>query len=173
MLKHKATLELEIVRWPDPILMNPCEPWDFDNPPEYLADFLIPEMITTMTKNGGIGLAANQVGLPYRVVTIQVQRTGEYLALFNPEVIEQSEAQYVAREGCLSFPGVELVIGRPRAVEIRFQNQLGEWQTATFEDIDAKCVLHEIEHLDGKTFKEHVSDLKYHMALKKAKKHGN
>jgi peptide deformylase len=173
MIKHKDTFELEIVRWPDPILMTQCQPWDFDNPPDYLAAFLVPEMIKTMTINRGIGLAANQVGLGYRVITIQVQRTGEFLAMFNPEVIHASENTWTAPEGCLSFPGVELTISRPAVIGVKFQDQFGHEKTEYFEDIDAKCVLHEIDHLDGKTFKSYVSELKYNMALKKAKKNGN
>ena len=173
MIRHKDQFELEIVHWPDPILMTRCEPWDFENPPEYMAAFLVPEMIKTMAINRGIGLAANQVGLSYRVMTMQVQRTGEFLALFNPEVTHKSEHQWVEREGCLSFPSVELTIGRPAMVEVKFQDQTGTFHTRHFEDIDAKCVLHEIDHLDGKTFKEYVSELKYNMALKRAKKNGN
>ena len=172
MIKHKDALQLEIVTWPDPILTTPCQPWDFDNPPDYLAAFLVPEMIRTMAMNRGIGLAANQVGLPYRVITVQVQRTGEFLAMFNPVVVHRSEREWVASEGCLSFPGVELTIGRPAVIEVKFQDQFGHEKTEYFEDIDAKCVLHEIDHLDGKTFKSYVSELKYNMALKKAKKWG-
>jgi peptide deformylase len=170
MIKHKDQFELEIVTWPDPMLMTPCKPWDFENPPDYLAAFLVPEMIKTMAMNHGIGLAANQVGLSYRVMTMQVQRTGEFLALFNPEVVHASEQQYVEVEGCLSFPGVRLTIGRSEMVEVKFQDQTGKFHTRYFEGIDAKCFLHELDHLDGKTFKEHVSELKYNMALKKAKK---
>jgi peptide deformylase len=170
MLQHKDEYELKIVRWPDPILTKPCEPWDFENPPDYLAAFLVPEMIKTMAMNHGIGLAANQVGLSYRVMTMQVQRTGEFLALFNPRVVHQGVHLFIAQEGCLSFPGVELTISRPDRVTVEFQDQFGNQHTRDFEDIDAKCVLHEIEHLDGKTFKDQVSDLKFQMAKKKAKK---
>jgi peptide deformylase len=159
---------LSIVKWPDPRLMTRCEEWDFDNPP-VVASFLIADMIETMAKSGGIGLAANQVGMSCRVIAMHVQETGEYITLFNPVVIEQSDLQYIAMEGCLSFPGVFLDISRPRTVTVKFTDHLQREYTRTFKDIDAKCVLHEIEHLDGKTFKQHVSELRYSLAMKKRK----
>ena len=160
---------LTIVKWPDPVLVQRCAPWDFQNPPEQV-DFLMSEMIETMAKSGGIGLAANQVGIPYRLMAMHVQATGEYITLFNPEIIATSELQYIANEGCLSFPGVVLDISRPKTVTVKYVDHLQMEHTRTFVEIDAKCFLHELEHLDGKTFKEHVSELKYNMALKKAKK---
>lgn len=160
---------LKIVKWPDPVLMKRCEPWDFENPPS-LVDFLMSEMIETMAKSGGIGLAANQVGISARVMAMHVQETSEYLVLFNPELVAESELQYVAIEGCLSFPGVLLDIGRPREVTVKYQNHRAQEHTRVFKDIDAKCFLHELDHLNGKTFREYVSELKYNMAVKKATK---
>jgi peptide deformylase len=163
---------LKIVKWPDPILMKPCESWDFMNPPSQV-DFLMSEMIETMAKSGGIGLAANQVGIPYRLMAMHVQETDEYITLFNPILLATSDPQYTANEGCLSFPGVILNIERPKEVVVKYQDHLEQWHLRTFTDIDAKCFLHELDHLNGKTFKDYVSDLKYNMALKKAKKNGN
>lgn len=160
---------MKIVRWPDPVLMKPCEPWDFENPPA-LVDFLMSEMIETMAKSGGIGLAANQVGISTRLMAMHVQETGEYITLFNPEVVSTSELQYIAMEGCLSFPGITLDICRSREVTVRYQDHLEREYTRVFKDIDAKCFLHELDHLDGKTFREYVSDLKYNMAVKRAKR---
>ena len=160
---------LKIIKWPDPVLMKSCDPWDFANPPA-LVDFLMSEMIETMAKSGGIGLAANQVGISTRLMAMHVQETGEYITLFNPEVVSTSELQYIAMEGCLSFPGITLDIGRPREVTVRYQDHLEREYTRVFKDIDAKCFLHELDHLDGKTFREYVSDLKYNMAVKRAKR---
>jgi peptide deformylase len=160
---------MKIVKWPDPALMKPCEPWNFEDPP-LVVDFLMADMIETMAKSGGIGLAANQVGIAYRVMAMHVQETGEYITLFNPEIVSKSELQYIAMEGCLSFPGVLLDLARPRTVEVKYFDHFARPHTRTFNDIDAKCVLHEIDHLDGKTFKDYVSQLKYDMAVKRAKK---
>ena len=160
---------LPIKHWPDPVLMKPCEPWDFNNPP-VLVDFFRSEMIETMAKSGGIGLAANQVGISARAMAMHIQETGEYLVLFNPEIESTSELQYIAMEGCLSFPGVILDIGRPREVTVRYQDHLQQEHTRVFKDIDAKCVLHEIDHLNGKTFKDHVSQLKFNRAMERGRK---
>jgi peptide deformylase len=160
---------MKIVRWPDPVLMKLCEPWDFEDPP-LVVDFLMADMIETMAKSDGIGLAANQVGILYRVMAMHVQETGEYITLFNPEIVSKSELQYVAMEGCLSFPGVLLDLARPRTVEVKYFDHLARPHTRTFNDIDATCFFHELDHLDGKTFKDYVSQLKYDMAVKRAKK---
>lgn len=163
---------LKIVKWPDPILLKPCQPWDYENPP-HVVDFLMADMIETMAKSGGIGLAANQVGIPFRVIAMHVQETDEYITLFNPEIVSASELQYIAMEGCLSFPGVVLDISRPKTVVVTYRDHHNQPHTRTFTEIDAKCLLHEMDHLDGKTFKDYVSQLKYDMAIKKGKKNGN
>ena len=160
---------LTVVKWPDPILMKPCELWDFKNPP-LVVDFLKADMIETMAKSGGIGLAANQIGISYRVLAMHVQETGEYIVMFNPEIVSTSELQYIANEGCLSFPDVLLDIGRPKEVTIKYQDHMEREYTQVFKDIDAKCVQHEIDHLDGKTFKDYVSPLKFGRAVDQARK---
>jgi peptide deformylase len=160
---------LPIKIWPDPALLTKCQPWDFEDPP-LVVDFLMADMIETMAKSGGIGLAANQVGILYRVIAMHVQETGEYITLFNPEIVSKSELQYIAMEGCLSFPKVMLDISRPKTVEIRYVDHLEREHTRTFCDIDAKCVLHEIDHLDGLTFKNYVSPLKFSRAIEKGRK---
>ena len=160
---------LSLIRWPDPVLSKRCEEWNFDDPPVQ-TDFLMADMIETMAKSGGIGLAANQVGLSYRVITMHVQETDEYITMFNPEIVSISEHMYVAREGCLSFPRVVLDIERPKTVEATWMNRNQQLETRIFSDIDAKCFLHEIDHLNGVTFKDHISQLKFDMAVKKAKK---
>lgn len=160
---------MKIVKWPDPVLLRPCLAWDFADPPAQV-DFLMSEMIETMAKSGGIGLAANQVGIATRLIAMHVQETGEYITLFNPQIVSTSELQYIAMEGCLSFPGVILDIGRPREVTVKYQDHLEREHTRVFKDIDAKCFLHELDHLDGKTFREYVSQLKFDMAVKRAKR---
>jgi peptide deformylase len=176
MIKYSLTdkessteMILPILNWPHTSLMTRCTEWDFNDPP-FVVDFLIADMTETMIKSNGIGLAANQVGVLYRIMIIHVQETDEFIAMFNPEVVSQDELRYVAMEGCLSFPGVFLDISRPKTVEVKWQTRMGELKTGVFNEIDAKCILHEIEHLDGRVFKDHVSGLKYDMALKKAKK---
>jgi peptide deformylase len=161
---------LPIKKYPDPFLTKPCQPWDFENPPRGLERFVVQDLTETMIDSGGIGLAANQVGIGYRLLAIHVQATQEFLIMANPEIIESSEEMWLAPEGCLSFPGVELKIARAKQVTVRWFNMMGVRHTGVFTDIDAKCIQHEIDHLDGIVFKDLVSDLKYKLAVQHSRK---
>ena len=123
-----------------------------------------------MATEGGIGLAANQVGISYRVLAIHIQATDERVVMYNPELTEISEEMWEQSEGCLSFPHVELLVSRPRTVTVRYQDENSTWHTRQLHEIDAKCVQHEIDHLDGKTFKDYVSLLRFGRAVDKARK---
>ena len=161
---------LPIKKWPEPVLTTPCKPWDFNNPP---VNNISQNLIDTMLSEMALGLAANQVGIPFRVITMNVQSgvyAGQQLVLVNPEIHKLSEELWEHIEGCLSFPRVELTITRPKYVYARWRDIEGKEHSTVFSEIDAKCFLHEIDHLDGKVFKDYVSDLKYQMAVKKAKK---
>lgn len=126
-----------------------------------------------MMSQQALGLAANQIGVQYRVMAMNVQ-TGEYagqqIVMYNPVILVKSLDLWEHDEGCLSFPGVLLKIARHKMVDTQWCDITGKLYQATFTDIDAKCVLHELDHLDGQVFKKYVSDLKYMMAVKKAKK---
>jgi peptide deformylase len=150
----------------DPLLTQKLKPYEFnkDTDPAEIEQ----TMIQLMDKHYGYGIAANQVGFDQRVIVIQPKEQQAF-ALFNPEVIE-SDGEYEAEEGCLSFPGVMLDLRRPKTVEVKYFDHLARSHTRTFNEIDAKCVLHEIDHLNGITFKDHVSQLKYDMAVKRGKK---
>jgi len=126
-----------------------------------------------MNSQMALGLAANQIGISYRVLAMNVQNgiyAGQQLVLVNPDISKLSEDLWEHKEGCLSFPRVELAIARPRYVYARWRDLAGAEHSTVFSDLDAKCFLHEIDHLDGKVFKDYVSDLKFMMAVKKAKK---
>jgi len=126
-----------------------------------------------MNSQMALGLAANQIGISYRVLAMNVQNgiyAGQQLVLVNPDISKLSEDLWEHREGCLSFPRVELAIARPRYVYARWRDLAGAEHSTVFSELDAKCFLHEIDHLDGKVFKDYVSDLKFQMAVKKAKK---
>lgn len=126
-----------------------------------------------MLSQQALGLAANQVGIPYRVMAMNVQAgvyAGQQLVLVNPEINKLSEDLWEHREGCLSFPRVELDISRPKYVYARWRDIEGAEHSTVFSELDAKCFLHEIDHLNGRVFKEYVSDLKYQRALKKSRR---
>jgi peptide deformylase len=126
-----------------------------------------------MNSQMALGLAANQIGISYRVMAMNIQNgvfAGQQLVLVNPEINKLSDDFWEYREGCLSFPRVDLTIARPKYVYARWRDITGAEHSTVFSEIDAKCFLHEIDHLDGKVFKDYVSDLKFMLAAKKAKK---
>ena len=158
------------MKWPDPLLLKPCQPWDFSNPP--VAN-IGQDLIDTMNSQAALGLAANQIGILYRVIAMNVQKgdyAGRQIVLVNPEINKLSEELWEHVEGCLSFPRVELTVARPQFVYARWQDMQGKEHSTVFDELDAKCFLHEVDHLDGRVFKDYVSDLKFMMAVKKAKK---
>ncbi len=131
---------------------------------------LVDDMFETMYDAPGIGLAAIQVGVPQRVVTIDVARKDEErqpLALINPEVLWASPETSVYEEGCLSIPDYYEEVERPAKVRVRFTDLEGAMREMEAEGILATCVQHEIDHLDGKLFIDHISRLKRERVVKK------
>jgi peptide deformylase len=149
------------------MLLSPCQPWDIIDPPRS-AEQLEQDLIDTMLNEHALGLAANQVGIPYSVFAMHTRTNDQVLVLFNPEIVSASDDAWMAPEGCLSFPGIELNIARPRIVVGKWQDSHGQWHQREFKEIDAKCFLHELDHLNGHVFKDLVSDLKFQWAQKKA-----
>jgi peptide deformylase len=140
-----------------PILSEPTPPFDFENPP---ADpkWLVGEMLSTMKRERGIGLAAPQVNLPYRMFVMETS-DGRQIGVFNPEILSVSETKAKDDEGCLSFPGLFLKVSRPITAEVRYQDAAGNLVNEMFANLDARCYLHETDHLNGVTFVSLVSRL--------------
>lgn len=161
---------LTIIKFPDPILQERMPDFDFKNPimdPEELEK----NMIETMFHSDGIGLAANQVGIKTRVFVMGHQDYPESAkAFFNPQILANTEKLEDLEEGCLSFPGIYVNIKRPSAIKARWQNRLGEWEEGLFEGYNCKCFLHEFDHLEGITFRDRVSQLKWALMLKRKNK---
>lgn len=160
---------LKIVTSPDPFLRERMPDFDFGNPtcdPKQLEK----DMIEFMLANDGIGLAANQVGVKARMFVMGHRDNPETAqAFFNPQIIANTEKIEDLEEGCLSFPGIFVKIKRPSAIKARWQNSSGEWEEGLFEGYNCKCFLHEFDHLEGITFQDRVSQLKWAMAVKKSK----
>lgn len=137
----------KIVRGNDPILRKPCrEVTVFNGRLHQLLD----DMYETMMAAPGVGLAACQVAVLRRVVTIDV---GEgRLELINPKVTRRSEELEFTSEGCLSFPGQWGIVGRPKQVTVQAQNRYGDFFEITGEDLLARALCHELDHLDGVVF---------------------
>ena len=140
----------EIRKEGDDILAKKCkEVTAFDKKLHILLD----DMYDTMTKSDGVGLAAPQVGILKRAVVINVG-DGK-IELINPSIVEESGSQ-TGQEGCLSVPGVFGIVERPNKVTVRAQDRNGKWFKLTGEELLARAICHEIEHLDGRLFRERV-----------------
>lgn len=148
---------LPILRFPDPRLKKVALPVvRFD--PQLRA--LVADMAETMYEAPGIGLAATQVDVHQRVVVMDVSEAkNELLALINPEISECTGGQE-GEEGCLSVPGIYDKVVRAERVTVRFQDLDGQPQTLEAEGLLAVCIQHEIDHLNGKVFVDHLSQLK-------------
>ncbi len=134
----------------DPALHKVCRPVEkFD---ERLAA-LLEDMKETLLDAGGVGLAAPQVGILRRIVVIDGE--DEMLELINPELLETSGEQE-GPEGCLSVPGEWGLVKRPYFAKVRAQDRHGEWFEVEGEELMARCFCHELEHLDGHLYREHV-----------------
>ncbi|MCL4680408.1 MAG: peptide deformylase [Rhodocyclaceae bacterium] len=148
---------LPILRYPDPRLHKKAVPvLRIDE----TVRKLIADMAETMYEAPGIGLAATQVDEHKRVVVIDVSEDkSKLLALVNPEILERSGEQ-VCEEGCLSVPGIYDKVTRSERVRVRALDAQGEPFELEAEGLLAVCIQHEIDHLDGKVFVEHLSQLK-------------
>jgi peptide deformylase len=151
---------------PDPILHQKLEDYNFDCGMD--PDEIEKSMISIMSIDGGIGIAANQVGFDKRVIIIKPKEQ-EPFALFNP-VITEEHGQCEDEEGCLSFPNLYIKINRSSKVTVKYLDKHNKECTITLNGYDAKCVQHEIDHLDGITFTKKVSTLKLALAIKKQRK---
>jgi len=134
---------------------------------------LMEDMLETMYAEPGIGLSAIQVGVPKRIVVVDVARKGETpqpIRLVNPEITAMSEDAAIFDEGCLSLPEHFAEIERPAEIDVRYTDENGARQTLHADDMLARCLQHEIDHLDGILFVDHLSALKRGMILRKLAK---
>jgi len=134
---------------------------------------LMDDMLETMYHAVGIGLAAPQVGSAHRVLVIDVAREGEPprpIRIANPEILWHSDDTIVANEGCLSLPEHYADVARPQAIRLRYLDHENEIREIEAEGLLATCLQHEIDHLDGVLFVDHISTLKRGMILKKLAK---
>ncbi len=131
---------------------------------------LMDDMLETMYDAPGIGLAAPQVGVLKRVIVLDIERedtkTGP-LFMANPEIVEASDEDVSYEEGCLSVPDHYSDVVRPAKVTVRYLDRDGKTQEMTCDGLLATCVQHEIDHLDGVLFIDHISALKRNMILRK------
>jgi peptide deformylase len=160
---------LEILQPPNPLLKAKAQPVErVDDALRRLAA----DMFETMYRAPGIGLAAPQIGVLQRLVVVDIANGDERrpMALVNPEIVWRSEELATAEEGCLSLPEQFADVTRPAAVRFRFTTEHGEIRELPADGLLARCVQHEIDHLDGILFVDHLSALRRNMILRRLAK---
>ena len=160
----------EILVVPHPVLKQVSEPVEkVDDELRALMD----DMLETMYAAPGIGLAAVQIGVPKRVIVMDIGRDEEAREpryFVNPEILWASEETLPYEEGCLSVPDYYDEVQRPSRVKLRYLNYQGEAVEEDAEGLFAVCIQHEMDHLDGKLFVDYLSPLKREMVRKKLAK---
>lgn len=148
---------LNVVIYPDPILVKKTKMVEEIT---VKTKTIIANMIETMYAQNGIGLAANQVGINLRILVIDISsKRNQAMALINPKLVE-SNGKSTATEGCLSFPGIEAEVTRADSIKIEATNIDGEKITINADGLKARCLQHEMDHLDGEVFIKQMSRLK-------------
>lgn len=160
---------LKVVKYGDPILTQEGSPvTEFDG---RLAE-LVENMFETMQVAKGVGLAAPQVGESKKLFVMDCsggKDPSRRIAFINPQIIETKDIQ-VGDEGCLSFPEIYFEVERPRIITVTAYDIHGKEFTVQFEDLEARCVVHETDHVYGKVFIEYLSPLKRDLIKRKIKK---
>lgn len=163
----------EIIKIPDPALKAVAkEVGTVDDAVRKQLD----RMLETMYKAPGIGLAANQVNILNRVLVMDIAQreddtaSRDPLCIVNPEIIWKSEELSIWEEGCLSIPGQFAEVERPLSVRVKYLGYDGKQKESVFTGLGSHCVQHEIDHLNGILFIDHLSTLKRNMIIKKFKK---
>jgi peptide deformylase len=158
-----------IVKFGDPVLETPAAPvTTYDDKLRTLID----DMFESMYAAHGVGLAAPQIGISKRIAVIDVtfkEDPEAKIVLINPEII-QTEGRISSNEGCLSLPEFREKVTRPRTVTARAQNLQGETFEVTGDDLLARALVHETDHLNGKLYISHISALKRDMMKRKIRK---
>lgn len=165
-----ATETLPILIAPHPVLKaraRPVAPADQEAVRE-----LVPRMFSTMYRAPGIGLAAPQIGQGLRVITIDLMPDDKPapMALINPEILALSEELATREEGCLSLPGQYAEVTRPARVKVRYLDPSGARKEVEADGLLAACLQHEIDHLNGVLFVDHLSALKRNIIMRRLAK---
>ncbi|HKQ96489.1 MAG TPA: peptide deformylase [Candidatus Polarisedimenticolia bacterium] len=160
---------LPIVRYPHEVLLRPTEPVAKITPD---IERLVADMIETMHAAPGVGLAANQVGVGLRVAVVDLtvgEDPKQLLVLINPRLVENDGA-YTEEEGCLSLPGFTEKVRRPDRAVVEAMDLDGTVRRIEGRELLARAFNHEIDHLDGRLFIEHLSPLKRRLIKRKVQK---
>ena len=160
--------KLPIVIAPDPVLKAKCDPVETV---DSALGRLLDDMLETMYDAPGIGLAAPQVGITKRLLVVDVSKEErEPVCLINPEILWSSDERSLYDEGCLSFPDQYAQVERPAGIKVRYVDRDGKPTEMDVDGLLATCIQHEMDHLDGILFVDHLSGLKRSMIIRKLKK---
>jgi len=158
-----------LVKQTDPVLHNPTEAFDFDNPQIDPVE-LFENLKETMIANRGIGLSAPQVGIPLAVFVIgHPDDPNNIFPVFNPKIVD-SDGIVDEEEGCLTYPGLFIKMKRPAVIRARYTTHLGVTDTIKFGGFTARAFQHEYDHVIGKVFVKRATSLQLDRAKKQKKK---
>jgi len=164
-------MPLEMISYDDERLYTPATRFNFAEPPinpQHLYDM----MKETLIKLEGVGLSANQVGMPYSMFIMGAWHDPDNIVgAFNPRIIDQSPNLSIMEEGCLSLPGIKGAVFRAQWVKVRYETWDGVTVTEKYEDLTARIFQHEYEHLQGKTILWGSSRPKLELLVRKLTKH--
>ena len=152
---------MELIKAPNEFLEKQVKPFDFENMD---AEKISKDMIDTMLKYKGIGLASNQVGLDAQIFVMGEENP---ITVINPIITEVGPERVEMEEGCLSFPGLYFKVKRPAVVSVQYLDTKQKECIIKLEGLHARVFLHEYDHLQGITFDQRISKLRLEMAKKK------
>ena len=155
---------MELIKAPNEFLEKQVKPFDFENMD---AEKISKDMVDTMLKYKGIGLASNQVGLDAQIFVMGEENP---ITVINPIITEVGPERVEMEEGCLSFPGLYFKVKRPAVVSVQYLDTKQKECIIKLEGFHARVFLHEYDHLQGITFDQRVSKLRLDMAKKKQQK---
>ena len=166
---NEVTLrKLDLLPEDHPILHKEPLLWVFD-PPQADPKLMYDIMLENMVYHHGLGLSANQIGMPVKVFAMRIDESDNAIVCFNPEIQEESKEMVMMTEGCLSFPSLYLNKRRPKVLTVRYQNVDGDFINTHFEGLAARVFHHEMDHMGGKTFLDGVSKILLQSARRKQK----
>ena len=162
---------IQLFQWPHQILNEISSPWTKEDSINGYDDIekFENDMIKFMLENKGMGLAANQIGITKRFFAIGSEtfdRFKKSAIIWNPRLITESEEKVIDEEGCLSFKGIFIKVERPKVIEVEYETTQGTKQTTRLDGMESKCFQHELDHLEGITFNQRVSKLRWDRARK-------
>ena len=160
--------KIDLLTEDHPVLHQEPLTWIFD-PPQADPKLMYDIMLENMVYHHGLGLSANQIGMPVKVFAMRTDESDNAIVCFNPEITEESKEMVTMEEGCLSFPLLYLKKRRPSELKVKYQNVDGNYIDTEFGGLAARVFHHEMDHMEGKTFLDGVSKILLQSARKKQK----